>query len=227
MPRRVVGCKIALLLLPLLLCSAAMADVTLTSFTETVHTFIRVQVSATTLTDEDTNSIPAAPPASISTNSVTAFGASAGAGTASVTVHSYSGPAGIGLSSPSLSIDCDTFGMVTGNNIVNDNPLSYADAVLEMAFTLDDFHPYTYAKSGSGFGSNAFFHSGGPAVAEGSGLLSPGQYGFSVSSVGSGGGLHTIDLTIGAPVPEPTTLALLAPAAVAMCRRRERRRDGV
>jgi hypothetical protein len=126
-----------------------------------------------------------------------------GSNEAIVTISTYSGPSGVGSSTPTLTLDGSLF-TIEGEG-------TSTEATIVYTFNLDATQPYSYSVSGSNVSVSTFNGPDG-SVARGSGSLDPGQYTLTESSEGGGtsGGAADFNLSVTAAVPEPASLGALA-----------------
>lgn len=129
------------------------------------------------------------PPASISAFDSNTFD------DATVTITSYVGPAGVGLTTPTLTL----------NGNVADSGALGGSATITYQFALVGTQPYSFSNTGADFNVTLTGPSGD--VATGSGFLSPGVYTLAADASNDG---NNPNFALSVTTPEPSSLGLLA-----------------
>ncbi len=131
-----------------------------------------------------------------------------------VDINTYVGPSGAGLSTPTLTLD--------GNVITSEEEGQSTSATITYKFDLDATQPYSYSNLADDFDDFVTFTGPGGDVATGSGSLSPGDYTLTATQTSEEEGLAEFNLSVAAPVPEPSSIALVGLAGAALLTRRRK-----
>lgn len=199
---------------------SAWAAVQVTSSYELVQTMVDyLPPGGPFQVDQDTLERTILPPISMSIRSSLApLSPDPPVATAAILNVDYAGPLTVGESSPGLTLSADLLTHREGQI----QSSGESTAFMELQFTLDQAHPYSFSRVGSfepGSGRLVLLSQvGGPSIPTGSGFLGPGSYVFQTLSAN---GQHSFNLTI--LIPEPTSAWFVLYTALGLRRPLRRR----